>query len=482
MAELSPVLEAYFGGQKQQTDLISTAKELSDSALRRQQAQEELKQRQQTIDEIAKQHGVENERSQSQLELQQLIAANTHKYQMNEAASSLVKELQNSNIAPDQMHDHLASLGIPGFAATPSPSDSGNNGLPGRTPLPVNIPNVNQPQINPLQKLMLPSGDEVTVPAWKTGSQIASENAQALIPSEVSKYNQTVGNMQTQRQEAMLSRLQEQLGNKDSEAALQRELQRQLADMRVSAAETASAHKLDMFMMTNGLPTDPDEAKKMIASYARDEMTGKGTGNPRTAYGPVVGNMVTKLIDSSGGRVLPSTVRDAAMGSAADVSQTLATLEQLRTSLPVSNTKTGAISNILADKFGSSGLSPYKSIYDAVSTDIIPKMDVALGFTPGALSRAPKLYDKIKSIAPLPGDGAAVIEQKTANAADIFLSSINKKLSGYSATQRAAIWQDIANDHPELVNTNKTIRQKLFEAGTTGNYTPGTLYKDWGGK
>lgn len=480
-SQLSPILAAYFGGQKQQTDLISQAKELSDSAARRQQAQQELQQRQQTIDEIAKQHGVENDKAQQQLELASKIATDTHLYHMTEMQNNL-REGMRSGAIPLQTTDVPTLMKSMGLLMTdsPTPQVTDLSGLPTPSQPPVTA-SVPVAQSNATQTFNTPYGD-ISLPQPKTAQQSAVEQAQSLLPIEIQKYKDTVGNMQDERMQAAMARLQDSLSNSDNQKDLQRIMLEKLGDMRVGAAETVANQRMNNQMLSWGLPPDPDAAKHMVAGYAADEAVGKGTGkDPRQSYGPVVGSMVQQLMNNTGTRVMPTATRDKVTGMGNDVSQTLATLQQLKDSVPVPNTLTGQASNYLADKFGVGGLSPYKSIYDSITTDIIPKMDVALGFTPGTLSRSPKLYDKIKSIAPLPGDEAKVVAQKTANAADIFFSGISKQLSGYSPAQRAAVWQDIINDHPELPKNYPQLRDKLKEAGTNGNYTPGTLYQNWAG-
>lgn len=460
---LSPVLEAYFGGQKQQSDLIGMAKDIQDAALRRQQTAQELQQRQQTIDEIAKQHGIENDKAQKQLELSNRIAEDTHQYHLNEASNNLIQQLRDMNIAPSE--------------GTNIPLQNPPTQTIGGVQVPINgSQGLTQFQPNPVQHITLPSGETVAVPAWKTNAQLAAEN----LPIETAKYNATIGNTKDLQMQAQLERLQDSLNNKDAQNNLQRDLEQRISDNRLQTMLNAKDMEWQRFLLQSGLPLNPDDLSKTVAGYAADEMTGKGTGNPRAAYGPVIGAQVEKAINASGGRVMPSTVRDATSGLANDASYALTKLNQLQNSVPIPTNLVGKLSNVAATKLGIDGLSPYKSIYDTAITDVVPRMDLALGFTSGTLSRNPKLYDKIKGIAPLPGDSADVVNGKLNNAADIFLTSIQKKLSGYNAEQRARIWKDITNDHPELVHDKNgqvsSIGKALFNAGNTGTYTSGNGY------
>src|SRR5207244_2667217 len=93
-------------------------------------------------------------------------------------------------------------------------------------------------------------------------------------------------------------------------------------------------------------------------------------------------------------------------------------IDNLVQNLKTPTTIGGKVGNVLAEHLGISGLSPYKSTYDAFIASNLPKLDVAVGLTPGALSRSPKLMDKLKAMLPLPGDGPKQIIEKQASGID----------------------------------------------------------------
>src|SRR5712671_3843168 len=95
MGDISPVLEAYLRGQQQQTSIIQQARDIANQ-------QAEREQRQQTINEVVKQHGVENKRDQARLDLeQQMYQLNFRKEQ--EAVTDKFRESLKNETTPIQM-------------------------------------------------------------------------------------------------------------------------------------------------------------------------------------------------------------------------------------------------------------------------------------------------------------------------------------------------------------------------------------------
>lgn len=463
---LSPILEAYFGGQQQQASLIGQAKELSDSALRRQQAQDELKQRQQTIDEIAKQHGVENDRSQKQLELQNRIAEQTHKYQMNEAASNMVKSLQDSDIAPNQFSNHLATLGVPGFSAPGNTADNTSSGLPQQAGPTVNLPNVNVPQANPMQTITLPSGDTVQVPAWKTSAEIegakkAADVAQAIKLFNATKEPEYIARDQLRQQQ--MDNMQQQ--NKDRIDELTR-----WHDMTGAFKDQANQAKLDAAGAKRFGYRTPEQYQQDI----QNNVTGLATGQKQ----------LSEIVD-------PQEKRDTqeAMaakhysvpdkGTIADInSNAIAASRALKVNSALANmvqgndTASGKAANILRDLPIVSKINPTASSFNGLVQSEIAPLEKMQGLSLAKAGASVPFANMQKSITPYITDEPGVIAQKTANVADIALSNIAQKMSTLPDEHRKLLWHNIVHDNPDLLK-NPYISPAVSKALQTGTYPVG---------
>lgn len=442
---ISPVLASFLAGQNQQVDLLKTAQEIMSRQQNNQNQIEERKQKQQDLDDVMKRFGISSKQEQARIDLE-------HEHASNEVKLHLMN-------AEQQLRSNLAS------------------GLQKPQQSPTGV-------VNPMQSQDTPMGS-INVQMPQTTLQNTLQQRAALDPLDIEKKKQedeALANSKIPALQNTIDQKDRALANQRDIADLKAEVMRQGYEGRLSQAELRARQTASDHMMQWGIPEDPEAARQMLAGYIHQQASGQGSGNPRQEYGPVIGAKVEAGLSASGFRTPPKGLRDSVMGTANDASKFLNTIDNIKNTTKAPTTLTGQVSNVLADKFGIQGLSPYKSQFDALTTEIVPSLDTAIGLTPGTLARSPKLYDKLKSLAPLPGDKPDVVAKKEADGVDIYLSGISKKLAGLPAQQRATFWQDIANDHPELVNRNSGIRAKLFKAGNTGTYEPGDLYKTFGGK
>jgi len=474
-SNISPVLASFLSGQQGQTSLIQTAQSIIAHQNQQQNQAEERKQRQQELDDIMKRFDASHKLELDKNALAHQAADTATKLHLAGARQQFLENLVSGAEKPQQSYQS-PTMAIPGLPQV-SP-DGGQSATPG-----IQIPNAGLPQLqnNDTQTLDSPFG-QISVRMPQTALQSEVEKQKTLLPLKTKEAEELFKATKEPQYQAALDQKDRALANQKDIADLKAEVMRQGYEGRLSLAELNAQRRASEQLQQWGIPEDPEAARKMVAGYVHAQATGQGSGNPRQEYGPVIGGKVEAGLQASDFRTPPKGLRDTIMGAANDASRFLNVMDNFKDTVKAPKGLTGQISNIIADKTGISGLSPYKSQFDELQTNLVPSLDTALGLPAGALSRSPKLYDKIKSVAPLPGDKPDVIEKKMADGVDIYLSSISKKLAGLPAPQRAIFWQDIANDHPELINRNPGLRNKLFKAGNTGFYEPGELYKIFGGK
>lgn len=473
---MSPVLESFLAGNQQQTSLLKAAQEIMDRRANQQNQIEERKQKQQEIDNIMKRFDVSSKQEQSRVDNEHDRIKLEHDAHLSAARQDFLQNLASGIEKPQQS---LQSPGInipgipqlsPGGVQTPTPATV----IPGGAP---------ELQNNQQQVLNSPYG-QISVPMPRTNLENQVEQQKVLLPGQVAaetaKYK-AEADSKMPAMNAKLDQMRDTMDSRERMNDLKTEIIRQGNEGRLAASDARHAQATQEMLFKLGVPMDPGERNKVIASYVHQQASGQGSGNPRQEYGPVMGGLVEQGLQAAGFRTPPKGLRDAVTGMADDASKFLGTIDNIKATAKPPTTKTGQISNYLADKFGVQGMSAYKSQFDALSTSIVPTLDMAIGLPPGSIARSPKLYDKFRSLAPLPGDKPDEVAKKEANGVDIYLSGISKKLAGLPAPQRATFWQDIANDHPELMNRNPTLRNKLIKAGNTGNYEPGELWKTFGG-
>lgn len=474
---MSPVLESFLAGNQQQTSLLKAAQEIMDRRANQQNQIEERKQKQQEIDNIMKRFDTSSKLEQQRVDLEHQNATDTHNLHLMTARQNFQSNLASGIEAPQQSMQS-PGINIPGLPQV-NPSDGSQTPTPGMV-LPGGAP---QMQNNAIQTIDTPMG-KISVPMPQTNLQQLVAQRAVTDPLDIAKKKQEGEDDANAKMPAMNAKLDQMRDTMDSRERmndLKTEIIRQGNEGRLAAAEARHNQATQDMLFKLGVPMDPGERNKVIASYVHQQASGQGSGNPRQEYGPVMGGLVEQGLQAAGFRTPPKGLREAVTGMADDASKFLGTIDNIKATAKPPTTKTGQISNYLADKFGVQGMSAYKSQFDALSTSIVPTLDMAIGLPPGSIARSPKLYDKFRSLAPLPGDKPDEVAKKEANGVDIYLSGISKKLAGLPAPQRATFWQDIANDHPELINRNPSIRKKLIEAGNSGNYTPGELWKTFGG-
>lgn len=469
-AGISPVLSAYFQGQQVGTGQVQAAKEISDAADRRDLAKKQL-------DEVIRQHTAENQATLSRLDLEQQQHKLVVQKAMEDVTNNFREGVRSGAIPMSGVH---LPTGIQIPQSPPGMAPQIGNAPPSALPA---IPGINlpgQPQFvpNPTQSTSTPFGN-VTIPTPQTDVASAVEKARALLPVKQDELNAEADSYVKKMMPSVEAKADTQKAISDARIeSLERG-----QDIKQQIAEIMGQSKLMNMFMVNGINPDPEEFKAQVAKAAHLAATGQLEGSLTQTHGPIIGRAAQSMLDSAGMQIPAKGTRDTVTGLLNDASQFLNGIDSYKATVSAPKSKTEQITNVLADKLGIAGLSSYKSVYDMLSMDQLPRLEKTLGMTPGALSRSPKLLDKIKGIVPLPADKQNIVDAKEANGADLFLSAAARKLSSLQPAQRAMFWQDLVKDHPELVNRSQLLRDKLVNAGNTGMYEPGSFFKAFvGGK
>lgn len=468
MGSLSPVIEAFLNGKQLQTDALNKAQ---DWALKKQQ-----------LDEMAKQFQTTSKQAQSRLQLERDIHDLAAKKSELDMHHQILNDIQEGRVLPDQttqtpaMNLPQQPSAIPGMGGGFNLSTPTSTTVPtAGTPITVGDFSGNMPFTSPeiaaqQQNLLIPG-------------QIAGEQAKSAIATK--QYKDTVGDTKNQAMQNAMDMLQNKLEsqaemNKDKLDTQKQindahmEVMKQGIDMRETVAAMNERSKNMQMMQMAGLPADPDALKGMASTAASQMALGQAD---KKDFHPLIGNNAENLMASSGFIKPPKGTLENVQKMANDAVTAQNNIENFSKQLTPPTSIGGKVGNIFADKLGIGGLSPYKSQYDAFMATNLPSLDVAVGLTPGALSRSPKLYDKVKSLLPLPGDSPGVVANKAGNITDMYLSHINGKLTSLPAQQRSLFWKEIVNNNPEILN-NKAVGTKLLKAIDNGNYAPGSIYKE----
>ncbi len=475
---LSPVLQAFFGGQKQMSDLIGQAKDIQDSVLRRQQAQQELVQRQQTIDNLANYQKQEGDRQQKQLELNQQIAAMTHQYQYNEASDRMMKSLQASGVAPDQfMAHHLANLGVPGYdvpgtAGTPQDTYSMSDLPVAASPQQVQLPNISVPTGNMATIPVNGYPDQpATVPAWQTPAQLDAAKRAADLTSQVNEYDQTTGKTAN-------SKMAEQLAVANKRADILEMLAKYNQGWREEAIATrrdADNLKLTAGRTPEQVASDGAIDGQMVASGQKslkdipDMLSRKAAGAYLTANGMVEPPKgVIQEFDSTGSSL-------ARLGTS---------LPGIRSILQDNTQPGGQTANLaasaaqkIAGAFGGT-VSPSTVQLNALKTAITPDLEKAAGLSLARAGSSPQMALRFDGLTPNRTDTPDIANTKIALAADELGLHMSNQVATLPKAQQLKQWNDFVNTNQNAINKLPgSVAAKFYRAKLTGKYEAGGILK-----
>lgn len=459
-SSLSPVLEAYLAGQRQQESLLNSAQDIVQKRQAGQQRQQELNDIMKRFDISSKMESqrVANETERTRLE---------HEAHLQTARNMFREQLQQDpNSAP-------GTVQIPGFNL--------GGGVPGTSPLAIPgiqaAPAVGQQVTDP--------NTGVSIPMPTSAVNLAVQQQKALMPGIVETKRQEAEaeadayvRKQAPKFQAQIDQLTSKLTDNDKNWEARLQTQRDVADIRANQAANTASLGIQRFMLEHGLSTDPEENRKTVVNAVNQAAVGNSPGNFHADLGPVLGASVQKVWDQLGYKKVKPTDRDEFMGLGNDTSQFLNTLSVGKSRLGQPNSLASRAADSIKSLIPGYVPNTYKSVYDVLALDQLPRLEKTLGMTPGALSKSPKLLDKIKVMVPLPGDSPSTVQLKESNGASLFLDAAARKIAGLPAQQRAKFWQDMANDRQDLIGRNPVIREKLFKAGNTGNWEAGSILKD----
>lgn len=456
MGSISPVIAAFLQGQHGQTSMLQEAHNIINQREQRKLQREQL-------EAAIKQHGVENQREQAKLDLELEQFGLQHKLAMINHENTIREQFAKGTRTPEGTNFQIPGMQTVQPSAPGTPLDI-TSGVPSN----IFTPNQTQAVDTPLGPMNV---SNIDTPEMQRQSHI--QDILATIPALVAQTTAVEG----VKHKYGLENIQTKIDAQDEIHKAQIRMMERGQDMRMAQATTVAEMngmaKTMQMLMNAGLP--PDKGALQGAAATAASQMALGTADKKDFH-PLIGNLAENMMTAAGHNKVPkdtyAKVNDMA-NSAVTLQNDIDNLVQ-NVHAPLS---TGSkIANVLAEHTGISGLSPYKSTYDAFIASNLPRLDVAVGLTPGALSRSPKLMDKLKSMLPLPADSPKIIAEKQASGLDIYLSSINGKLLSVSPDQRKLFWKDIHRNNPDLMK-NKLVGDKIIKAEDTGLYTPGSLYQ-----
>lgn len=457
MGSISPVLEAYLRGQQQQTSIIEQAKSIADR-------QAELKQRQQTIDEVVRQHDLENTHNNKMYDL----AVQAHDTQRQAGNLQAMKDLQEGlkngsipipgismpggiNVAPQTNAPVGAGGDAPVLPATPTSGVS----IPG-APVQVQSPNYTG---------ATPYGP-ITVPTPTT----------TALQDKINDYNATTGDTKSQLLDFKNYQLTSQLGMKDQALAQQKQIsdnnlaqhellyklgidsKEQIAFARAEAASNARYNYMT-----------PEQYKQEVQSNA----TGVATGQMNWAQvDPKQRAMVREELNSRKMTDLPVKTADDIMSSAGSAARFLKIAPALK-AVAGNSTTSDVASNVVRNIVSKTPFytNPKVSQFNSLLQPLLPDIEKAQGLSLARAGSSPLMATQQKNIMPAITDTADVIDSKIRNATDVHLSDLANKMSNLTPEHRQLMWKRIITENPELKEAPKAIYDAVQKAVKTGKYT-----------
>lgn len=450
MGDLSPVIQAFLGGQAQASENITKAAG--------------IKQKQQELEQLMKQFNVKTQQEQDKLELEHQIFQLNHKKAMSEEGQRIFEQLRKSpETAPGTTNFeapgiNMAIPGQPGVIQQGAPRQVTTAPQPGS---PVTMDTAFGP---------------ITLNMPQSEGQEKLEQARQQMPLELEKAR-VIADINTNAYvKKMMPELERKLQMQQAIHEAQIEALKRGQDMSVLRAEIANnAHWTQMLAM-QGIEANPEAFKAQVANAAAGLATGR-LSNTDLAHAPIILNAAHKTLSDLGYAAVPNNFRTQVFPNATNAAEFMNNIENLRNTVNIPTSIGGRVRNVASELTGIEGLSTYRSLYEMFRTSELPKLDLAVGLTPGTLARSPKLVNLFKNLYPQPGDKPEQVNQKQANGVDIYLSGIQSKLSQFPAEQRKNFWREIVQSSPDLLN-NSIVAGKLNDTLKTGNYSPGSIFKE----
>lgn len=461
-ANLSPVIQAFLQGHKQQSDLIGQAREILDRQQQIKNQDAERQQRQQQIDEIVRQHNVENKKDQDRLGLEHdLFQLNVKKAHMD-AQDKVIAGLKDQSI-PLQ------------FGAAPSALIPGLPGVTGASP--TTLPGAGIPTVAPTQSVDTPYG-KITVPTPQTNTQTAVQQYNALLPQKVEEAKQIFGATKEPQLEATNAYKDAMLQQKDTALAQQRsEFDSRLQQTSMlfqmglaSKGELAAAKAENETAKRYGFRT-PEQYKNDVAHNVYKLANGQMGLNE---IPDVQERIDTKsALDANHYTVPAKGAIDDAFKRAESAARFVTDGESLK-GIAKNDTLGAQGANLVRRAIQSA--TPFKNstaaTFDSVVKGLNPDVDTALGLSLARAGSSPGFAKRIDELLPNLVDSNETIDNKIKNVADIHLTGIADKIANLPIEQRKLIWGRIVEEHPELLRRTD-IGPKVAKAKSTGKYVPG---------
>lgn len=451
---ISPVLEAFLAGQKQQTGIIQQAKELQDQI-------EARKQRQQQIDEVIRQHNTEADQFHQRLDLEH----QSHELEAKKAwMDTLQKGIANlkSGATPPQTGNIPTSLNIPGISADTQtqPTQFGNAPAVGGMQIPgINLQSPAINQVSPMQNVPNLNGGTSQVAMPLTNQAIADRAEQ--IAND--KYQQTV---MLKGKEDRDARQQIEDANRQQRADAAKDRVDALKDRNdilgaVGLGNIQHKQELDAakeLAKHGGL--EPPEFAAQVEANAHDVFLGQK--HLKDIQNPIERAQTERRVSELGGVDTPAKSVDVLLNAAGTAASYLSGInnvkEDVKNTNRFANTARAALPDMLT------GLSPIKSNFETTIKPLITQLEQAQGISLARGGSSPAFFKLQAGMQPRLNDTPATMDFKGTSGAHLLLTEAAKSISNLPAPQQKALWRLVADKYPALLD-NPTIAQKLVGKG-----------------
>jgi hypothetical protein len=486
-AQISPVLQAFFEGQQNRAKLLQDATDQAN-------IQAERQQRQQQIDELVRQHNLENDRAMKEYDL----AQDTHAAAVREANFKAMNDIAaglKSGTIPLQGTNAPGTLMIPGGQA---PGTLDTSGLPiaGRTSMaiPGLGPNVFTP--NPTQTVDMGMGPMTVATPPTTDLQDKEHMDAVRVANDIVTFKATSSTDMQDKEHMDAVRAANDIAIFKATKEPEYQLQAALKDQQIQNQNQYWEGRLQTMqqMYELGIATkeelaqmkaDADTAKRYgyrtPEQYQQDvnnNVTGLASGQKQWSEitDPQEKRDTQEALAAKGYQIPAKSLMDDIAARASDAERFVNVAQQMKAMTSENIGLAGQVSNYLRDLPGVNKFNQKASTFNSLLQSLVAPLEKAQGLSLSRAGSSVPVANLQKSITPSLTDTPKAVQTKIANAADVHLTEIADKIANMPQAQKILIWNKIATDNPDLMN-DPLIGPMVAKAKIVGNYTPGGYLK-----
>lgn len=442
MGDLSPVIEAYLSGFKQQQGILEQANTLVQQKQQNEERKKANQLREKELNDIASRFDTSSQQEQARIDLQRQIHDLSKQLHLGEAKDKILAQFS-----------------------------SGQRHLSGETIQDPTAQNMSKPlfQSNPQQVIDIPgfgpqtfNSNEINTPERATQRKI--KEAEQLLPIKTKEATILERVKQTGRENLLQNRLDSQETINDLKLENSRVLRDMVSANARDIAEIRGAAKVQDMLHGLGV-NSPEELKHTIALHALDRSVGKEDKN--SLKGTAMHNMVENYMKEQELTDFPgeSKGRQKLFDITTKTQDLLQKFDELSQKYPAPTNLASKLGNKVA------AMTTYTQMgkdFANFKTNVIDLMQ-SKGVNNTKLIDTSKEQSFLGELLPNETSSAQDWANKRMKLVRNTFTAIQGQINGLSKIQRQALWKDIINETPYIKQDHR-LEKELTNAIETGNW------------